>query len=185
MPALPATLENDAYAIYEDFDQFSYRAISHMMDNSELIWKLLKYNDNEAWKKADLTSEEKQALIYDGQDDASEFKVFMDTGISDVFVREDCIVRISPLSIYQENRTVGTLYIMMEVYSHFKVNHLSNYRTRVDMITRELLGIFNGAELGGIGRLNLDRMANINAKLEVAGQIPFKGRSIIFGNKSP
>lgn len=184
MPNLPAALNNDAYAKYPDFDLIPSRCISHMMSNSEIIWKLLKYEKPDAWEQADLTDDEKRELIYKGEDDASKYKVFLDTGISDVFTREDCIIRVSPDDILQETRTVGTVYVQFEVYSHFKVNHLSNLRTRTDMITTELLRIFNGSEILGIGRLNLTRSVNLNSKVHPAGQIPFKGRTLVFGNKS-
>ena len=45
----------NAYNIYEDFPRYSYKCIKYMMDNNELIWKLLKYNSPDAWEKSEPT----------------------------------------------------------------------------------------------------------------------------------
>jgi len=177
------------YAKYEDFDNYSYSIISYLMDNNEMIWKLLKYMTPDAWEQSNLTKVEKGALIYKGQEDGSKYRVFMDDGLPDVQTREDAILRISPYTMFPENRTVGTTMIRFECYSHFKVNHLSNYKTRIDMIVKEILGTLNGIVVptdsgGNIGRLHFDRLASTNARLETSGQIPFKGKVFYMGNKS-
>jgi len=174
---------NGAYNIYSGFSDFSYKCISYLMDNNELIWKLLKYKDPEAWDKANLTVAEKAALIYKGQEDTSTSNVFMDVGQPDAWTREDCILRISPHSIFPDNRTVGTMSMLFEIYAHYKCNHLSNYKVRIDWITEELIGLFNGVNIAGIGRLFMDRVALFDSRAIPGGQTPYKGRWMIFGNK--
>ena len=44
----------------------------------------------------------------------------------------------------------------MEIFSHYKINHMSNYQTRIDTIAEELLSTFNGADVGGIGLLSFN-----------------------------
>jgi len=181
-----AGFDRSGYATYEDFDNFSYTAIKYLMDNNETVWKLLKYTTPDAWDKPDLTVDEKASLIYNGSEDGTKYRIFMDDGLPDVQTREDCILRISPFSLKPENRTIGTLYMRFEVYSHWKINHLSNYKTRVDMISKNILGLFNGAEIGGLGRLTFNALqsAASQARMETSGQIPFKGKVFFFGNKS-
>jgi hypothetical protein len=70
------------------------------------------------------------------------------------------------------------------VFSHYKINHLSNYKTRVDYMVEQLLGTFNGANIGGIGLMSFDKMADQSSRLFQAGQIPFGGKQIIFSNYS-
>jgi len=174
-----------SYAQYEEFDNFSYNCIKYLMDNDEVVWKLLKYQTADAWDKPNLTPTEKRAMIYQGQDDTSLYKVFLDQGAPDVLTREDCIIRISPHSIFPENRVVGTISMIFEVYSNYHVNTLTNYKTRVDMITKRFIQVFNGAnEIGGIGRLFFDKMGSESNRLEWGGQSPWKGRWIIMSNKS-
>jgi hypothetical protein len=180
-----ATLTNEgSYATYTDFNKYSYNCISYLMDINETIWKLLYYDTPDAWNKADLTLAQKASLIYNGTDDASKARVFMDVGQPDVFTKEITIIRISPYSIFPENRSVGTVSIYFEVYSHYKANHLSDYTTRVDTITGEFLKTFNGAFVGGIGRLYFDRLGSQAVRAELGGQIPYRGKWIIMSNKS-
>ena len=155
-----------------------------MMDNNELIWKLLKYTDPDAWNKPNLTQDEKAALIYSGQQDSSKFNVFMDGKQPDVLVEEVTLVRIMPHYAVGLNRTLGYVEVSMEIFSHYKINHMSNYQTRIDTITEELLALFNGAELGGVGLMSFDKMADQSARLFQAGQIPFGGKQIIFSTYS-
>jgi len=172
-----------AYAQYEDFNTFSYKCIKYLMDNNEVIWKLLKYDTSDAWNRANLTKVEKSALVYNGSDDSTLFRVFMDMGQPDVHTREDTIIRIAPYSIFPENRTVGTLTMIFEVYCHYHINTLSNYTTRVDTIAMEFLKTFNGINIGGIGKLFFNRMGSQAPKMELSGQIPHKGKFILMSNK--
>jgi hypothetical protein len=172
---------------YNDFSQFSklsYTCIKHMMQNNELIWKLLKYTSPDAWSKPDLTQEEKGALVYAGQQDSSKFNVFMDGKQPDVLVNECTLVRIMPNYAIGMNRTIGVIEISMEVFSHYKINHLSNYSTRIDTIAGELLALFNGSDVGALGLMAIDRMIDQSSRLFQAGQIPFGGKQIIFATYS-
>lgn len=186
-----AHINEGSYAQYEGFDSYSYQCITYLMNNDELIWRLLKYKTPDAWEESvaqpNLTQEQKGGLIYNGTDDTSKFNVFLDMGSPDVITREDCILRISPHSIFPENRTIGTINIIFEVYSHYHINTMTNYKTRIDMVTKRLLQVFNGKIIPqlGIGRLYFDRLASEANRLEWAGQQPQKGRWIIMSNKSP
>ena len=179
-------INSGSYAQYNDFDSLAYICVKYLMENDEVIWKLLKYNDHEAWKKPDLTEAEKQALIYNGVDNTADSRVFLDIGQPDVLTAEICLIRVSPYSIFPENRIVGTISMMFEVYSHYKINHLSNYKTRLDMVAKRFLQVFNGANIeSGIGKLYFDRLGSESNRLENGGQLPFKGKWIIMSNKSP
>ena len=176
-------MDREGYSKYNGIDEFSYDCIKHLMENNEMVWKLLKYPTRDAYKEPDLTQEEKGELIYGGQDDSSLYHVFMDGGSPDVETTENRILRIVPFAIYPENKVVGTLTMSFEVYCHYKVNTLSNYKTRVDTITGEILKVFNGALIGGIGRLYFDRLASQSNRLSISGQLPFKGKQIFMSNK--
>jgi hypothetical protein len=174
-----------AYNTYDALPMMAYNCICRLMDENELVWKLLKYAHPDAWKQDNLTSEEKRAMIYTGQEDATKFRIFLDGGQPDVWTREDCILRISPYSIFPENRTIGTVTMIFEVFSHYKINHLSNYTTRVDVVIAELLKTFNGADgIGGIGKLAFDSLSNKEIRVATGGQIPFKGKWMLMSNKS-
>lgn len=179
-PNIGATAYND----FSEFDELPYNCIKHMVANNETIWKLLKYTDPDAWNKPSLTQEEKAALIYAGQPDTSKYNVFMDRKQPDVLMGEISLVRISTNFAAGLGRTLGYIEISMEVFSHYKINHMSNYKTRIDTITKELLGLFNGKDMGGLGLLTFDKTADQSARLFEAGQIPFGGKQIIFSTYS-
>lgn len=173
-----------AYNDFQGFSQISYNCIKYMMTNNELIWKLLKYSTPDAWNKTNLTQEEKAALIYAGQQDSSKYHVFMDGKQPDVLVDEIAMVRIMPQYAVGYNRTIGIIEVDMEVFAHYKINHLSNYTTRIDTIAGELLALFNGTLMGPLGYLAIDRMIDQSSRLFQAGQIPFGGKQIIFSTYS-
>ena len=172
---------------YNDFSQFSklsYVCIKELMVRNELVWKLLKYKSSDAWNRPELSQEEKAALIYAGQEDSSKYNVFMDGKQPDVLTEETTLLRIMPNFAVGLNRTVGYIEVIFEVYSHYKINHLSNYQTRVDTICEELLGLFNGIDVGGVGLMSFDQMADQSSRLFQAGQIPFGGKHIILSTYS-
>jgi hypothetical protein len=177
-------ISDGSYAQYEWFDDVAYNCYDYLMKNNEMIWKLLYYDTPDAWNRNDLTTAEKASLIYNGQDDLTVARAFMDTGQPDVWTKEICIIRISPHSVFPDNRVVGTLSVIFEVFCHYKTNHLSNYKTRIDMVTQNFIKTFNGVNLGGVGRLFFDRLASYDNRMETGGQLPFKGRWMIMSNKS-
>ena len=144
-----------------------------------MIWKLLKWTTSDAWKKTDLTPAEKAALIYSGQEDSSNYNVFMDVGQPDAFTREICMLRVSNWHITPKNRTVGILTVSFQIYSHYKINHLTNYKTRNDVIVEEILKTMNGAELkNGLGLFYFNGKRELTDRMINTGQIPFPGKQI-------
>lgn len=180
----PDIIGLSAYNNFGLFSKLSYNCIKYLMSNNELIWKLLKYTSPDAWNKSNLTQEEKAELIYAGQQDSSQYNVFMDTKQPDVLMKEVTMLRISPHYAVGVNRTVGYIEVSMEVFSHYKINHMSNYQTRIDTIAEELLALFNGCDIGGIGLLVFNKMADQSSRLFETGQIPFAGKQIIFSTFS-
>lgn len=182
-----SNIGKDAYNKFLHLPEFSYNAIEHLLKNNEIVWKLLKYTDPNAWKDdsdhPNLTQAQKGALIYAGQEDASLYRVFLDPGQDDVFTNEVCLIRISPYEFYPENRTVATVNMMFEVYCHYKINSLSDYQTRVIKITQQFIEMFNGKNIGGIGNLYYDRMGSQSIRSYLAGQLPFRGMASIFSTK--
>lgn len=174
-----------SYAFYKNFDSISENCITYLINNDEMIWKLLKYKTPDAWDKADLNQEQKAALIYDGSDNSADFNVFMDMGQPDVETTETCVIRIHPYNLYAPNRVISDIRIMMEVYSHYKINHLSNYKTRNDMIIQRFLQVFNGSTIEGLlGKMYIDDLGTYGTRMETGGQLPFRGKYVLFGSKS-
>jgi len=160
----------------------SYNCISYMLDNNEMIWKLLKYNTSDAWSQSDLTRTEKSALIYAGQANQTDFRVFMDVGADTALTEEMCILRITPAELHPTNHVIGNVVMLFECYCHYKINHMDNYTTRLNTITQQIIEVFNGQEIGGIGRLYFNAKSSSKCKMRVIGGIPWKGNAITFCN---
>jgi hypothetical protein len=174
-----------AYNQYKGLPLLPYACISHLLDVNETIFKLLYYSTPDAWNKTDLSSAIKRGLIYKGGEQMENYNIFVDSGQSDAWTTQRTVLCIYPISIESQNRSVGTISMCFEVYSHFLINQLSNYTTRIDTIIQQVIEEFNGYNLGELGRLEFDnRMGGIPQKMNEKGVAPYKGKYIILSTKS-
>lgn len=178
----------DSYNKFTDYPLFAYNCISHLIQDTdiELLWKLLYYNDRDAWKEdashPDLTRTQKSALIYEGSSDSTSYRVFLDFGIDDPWDVQAAQIRISPIGLEPTNYIVGHIIMALETYVHFSINTLSNYQTRVDTITQQLILSLNGANIKGFGKMYFDAKASRKCDTRVIGTIPWKGKRTIMCN---
>ena len=159
--------------------------VEYLMDNNELMWKLLYYNTNDAWSKSNLTKAQKSALIYDGSDSPENFRVFLDTGQDSAITEQISILRISTVSYVPRNHIIGYYELGIEVYSHYQINTLSNYQVRTDAIIASVIGTINGANIENTSRLFFDASKNPRCKVMTIGTAPFKGKGAILCTNSP
>jgi len=173
----------NAYATYNVLPEISYRILEHLMTNpeAEIIWKLLKYNDADAWKKGNLTQKEKANMIYNGMSNQDDFNVFLDFFMDEATNKEKSFLRIYPSSLYPTTRTYGICMVNIEVYIHSQINHLSNYTTRLDTIIQKLLEVLNGCDIGGVGVLFFDGDVTNYNRIITTGEKPYKGKVITMG----
>lgn len=172
----------EQYNSFENLPEVSYNIIKYLIDNEDEMWKMLKYNSPDAWDKPNLTKAEKGALVYAGQENETDYRVFMDVGNDNSWTIEACFVRISPATLLPANYVNGAMSIALEVYSHYKINTMSNYKTRIETVTRRLLKTLNGADIDSVGRLYFDLKASPSCKSVIIGSIPYKGRGIVMCN---
>ena len=181
-------LIKSSYSDLEEYPNLAYNSITHLMndENAEIIWKLLYYNDREAWKEdashPNLTVAQKRSLVYAGQENQEDFRVFLDLGMDDAWTAEACLIRISPLSLYPAARMIVSVSVALEVFCHFKLNTLSNHKTRIDSVTQAMIKSLNGTDIGGIGVFYFDARASRVCHSTQIGQIPYRGRRTIMSN---
>lgn len=170
--------DDNSYASYKILPTLSYNIISYLIlsENANLLWKLLKYNTSDAWNKANLTQDEKRALIYNGDAHSENYNVFLDFMLDNAVTDEKTILRIYPSYVYPTDRVTGICSINFEIFSHAKINHLSNYTTRVDDILQNLLEVLNGKDIGSLGVLYFDQEGDTNDKVTIIGNKPYKGK---------
>lgn len=173
------------YAQYDSYDKMSNNCIGYLIDNNEDIWKLMKYIDNDPLSHANLTKQEKREMIYCGQPDTTEFRVFLDRGQDDALTENQCILRVSPYTIHPVDYTNGKVSMLFEVYSGYKINHMTAndyYTTRVDCMIKNLILTLNGSDIAGLGRISLNKKQSYDNGTKSYGSIPWKGAWLIMSN---
>jgi hypothetical protein len=171
---------SQSYNTYANLPYLSYYIITHIVNNNEDIWKLLKYLDNNPLEKANLTREEKSELIYRGSGDANNFRVFSDWGVDDAITAQIPMLRISSLEVAPSSYVVGNQMIGFEIYAHYKINTLIDATSRTTRIVQQLLETLNGKNIDGIGKLFFDPKTRNNIRL--IGQINYKGLMLTMCN---
>jgi hypothetical protein len=178
--------DNEIY--YNQFDgleDMPYKIIEHMMENNEKIFKLLKYMDKDALDKPNLSQSEKAALIYKGEVDSTNSRIFIQSSTDDAFTNEIAQFRVYPDYIYPENHIVGKVYFVFEILTHNKINTLRDgYKTRIICMLNEVLRTFNGVDVNGVGSLFFDASASRNvttARQNIYNQKNYFGYSIVMG----
>lgn len=174
----------------QNFNKFTYlptipyKITSYLIANNDIIWRLLQYNDADAWKSdnqhPNLTKVQKGALIYDGIRKEVDCRVFLDQGQDDSFQEQACLLRISVLEAIPTNYIWGHISIGFEIFSHYKINILSNYQPRANMIAQQLIETLNGADIGeGVGRIYFDASKYSKSTMRIIGEEPYKGIAVL------
>lgn len=169
------------YNQYKLLPMMQYNIAEYLMLNNENIWKLLKYPENSALTKSDLTLPEKSKLIYQGEPDANGFRVFFTDYIDDSFTDQCSILRIFPEIITPKNAVLSTITFRIEVFSHVKIQMLNNYTTRNVALLQQVLETINGRPINGVGVLGFDRMGCPYDKsyLNISNSKNYTGYSIL------
>jgi len=176
----------EMYNNYSELPLISYNCAKYLLENNDLMWKLLYYTDPNAYKNdsdhPNLTTSQKGSLIYNGSPDETQFRVFFDIGQDDAWTGSSCILRIAPFDINPTNHIYGNVSMIFQCYATYKINTLSNYNTRTIKVIQQVLETLNGSDIGGIGRLYFDSRASRYCNMKVGGQINFKSYNLIMCN---
>lgn len=153
--------------------------VEYLIANNETVFKLLYWNSPDAWNKANLTTAEKRALVYNGTGPVEDYRIFLDTGQDSSMTEQISILRISVLEFEPRNHIIGYISVLIEVYCHYLLNSLSNYTIRTDAIIQSVLSTINGAEIANTSRLYFDASQNRRSKLFTIGTSPYKGKGAL------
>jgi len=175
-------IRKEEYNKFTNVPLLPYNCIKYLMDNNETLWKLLKYPTNDAWSKTNLTTAEKADLIYAGEIDATNYRVFIGKGLDQSWTEQACILRVSSIDITPTNYIFGLVTMAFEIYCHYSITTLSNYTDRIDSCVQSILETLNGSEITGLGRLFFDSRITGKNRISVIGEIPFKGKVLLMSN---
>ena len=148
-----------SYNQYDGLQNFTLLIIQHLMLNNEDIWKLLKYDTQDALEKPNLTREEKAKPIYPGASggDMDDYRVVRTPYLDDLTTNQQAQLRVYLESITPDTRLYGTVDVNIEVICHVKMIELNDYQNRAESIVWQVIKTLNGADVGGIGKLFFDR----------------------------
>lgn len=72
-------VNNYTINIFQQMPNIPQNCCYKLINENEIVWKLLKYNTNDAWKMPNLTRDEKISLIYPGTPEYEEdYNVYFD-----------------------------------------------------------------------------------------------------------
>nr|DAT88315.1 MAG TPA: hypothetical protein [Caudoviricetes sp.] len=147
------------YNKYDGLQNLTLYVIQYLMLNNEDIWKLLKYDTQDALERPNLKREEKAALIYRGNSggDMDDYRVFRTPYLDDITTSQQAQLRVYLESITPDTLVYGTVDINIEVLCHVKMIELNDYQNRIESLVWQVLKTLNGVEVGGIGKLFFDR----------------------------
>ena len=148
------------YNTFEKLPLMQYKIIEQLMLNNEDLFKMLKYNENNCLDRPNLTLEEKSALIYPGDIDSSNYRIFLDFFTDDSFTEQCSLLRIYPYFISPPNRVISDITFCIEFLSHNKITQLNNYTNRNVYAFQQIIETINGTDVSGVGLLSFDRTGN-------------------------
>lgn len=155
----------DTFRDYNRLNQLpnlSINIINCLLDNNETIWKLLKYETNDALDKPNLTSDEKTNLIYDGSGEEENYRVFT-KGISSNAQENNCTqLRVFVWKVTPVDHIKSRVDMAIQIISHTSILTLNNYQNRNELLFQQLVATLNGAYINGVSQLVFDKKSNSN-----------------------
>ena len=180
-----------AFNNFEEMPEFPYRIIEVLLQDKsqevENFWKLLKYTDQEALDKNNLTMKEKKALIWSGQSTEQDYNIFLKPLIGSSM---DTAEAQTQLRLYRYNTTPTNQY---EAIICFEADFITNEKTslvrynkilceRTDIMESLFLSIMNGRDIkigSGVLTFNRTLSRSCNSQLNIGNSKSFYGRSLI------
>lgn len=147
--------EDGVYAKFNNFPYFQKKILEYLFPDED-FWKLLYYLTPNALDKQNLTTVQKQSLVYRSLNNTypqntTNYRVFLNDLSDDLWPEESAIVRITLSTIVPENKTKGTLTFDIDVLTHIKIDTLDSDRSRKVCLLSNILGTLNGADIKGVG----------------------------------
>lgn len=177
--------QKESYNKLELLPDLPYKVLARLMEDerAELIWKLLKYNENDAYSKPNLTLKQKSELIYNGNGNISKYNVFLDPYADEATVEQKVFFRIYNGNNYPEDYIKSIQEVVFEVYCHPALSVLKNYQNRIDAIIQCIFETLNGADTGQLGHLFYNDSTKANCKILILGTKPYKGKYFVLGTR--
>ena len=174
-----------AFNRFVNLDSIEDRIINFLINsktkNAERIWKLLKYGTIDALNNDNLTRKEKSDLIYRGEAEQTNKRVFMQSYLDDAFTVQCSLLKIYIDSVVPINHLISNVNIGIDIMSHSKTQIVYNdamddienpdtyreiesqivYKNRNSLLLKCILAELNGANIEGIGQMQFNQKASV------------------------
>lgn len=182
------------YMAFNDFaemPQIPYKVIATLLTEkskeAENFWKLLKYTEQDALEKDNLTYDEKFALVWRGDSIEQNYNVFLKPLVGSSL---DTAEAQTQLRVFRYTTMPTNQY---EAIICFEVNFITHEKTalvyqdgylceRTDLMESLFLNIMNGRDIeigSGIITFNREFSRSCNSQLNIGNSKSFYGRSLV------
>lgn len=139
-----------------------YNIIYHLAqdDKAEDLWKLLKYNTEDALGKPNLTLSEKMSLVCKNNADQNSYNIFLTRLIEDEQIAERSILKLYKMNTTPEDNIKAVCVYAFDILTGAK-SSIVEYNgipcSRLDVIEAILVQSLNGIDVNGVGYLQYNR----------------------------
>lgn len=180
-----------AFNNFKEMPQLPYKVVTTLLTDesksAEDFWKLLKYVDNDALFKPNLTYEEKMELIWDGNSLEQNYNVFLKPLIGSSLDNAEAQTQLRvfrfttmPTSRFEAVMTIEADFITNEKTCLVYQDGILCERT--DVMESLFLDVMNGRDIEiGSGVVMFDRelSRSCNSQLNIGNSKSFYGRSLV------
>lgn len=180
-----------AFNNFKEMPQLPYKVVTTLLTDesksAEDFWKLLKYVDNDALSKPNLTYEEKMELIWDGNSLEQNYNVFLKPLIGSSLDNAEAQTQLRvfrfttmPTSRFEAVMTIEADFITNEKTCLVYQDGILCERT--DVMESLFLDVMNGRDIEiGSGVVMFDRelSRSCNSQLNIGNSKSFYGRSLV------
>lgn len=150
-----ANIMNSPSANYNNFygsSYIPYNIIQHLFLDED-IWKLLYYTTSDALEQPNLTAKQKAALVWTGQDDQENYRVFLTQMQENVTTVQSVVLRLYKQRVRPVDVSHGVILYTLEIDCKTKLGMLNDCRSRLDVLWDEAMKMIVGKDVGGLGML--------------------------------
>ena len=113
---------------YTNLDSVEWRIIDALVKNeskyAKMLWKMLKYNNEDCLFSDELTNQEKYKLVYRNNGESSKYKVFMLPFIDDGWTEQSARLNVYVSRVSPENYVSSKVDVTLEIIVHNKINNI-------------------------------------------------------------
>jgi hypothetical protein len=172
-----------AYNRYSNLDNIEWKIIQYLINSkskyANYLWKILKYDTEDCLVQPDLTKEEKLALVYRNNGDATQYRVFMSPFVDDAWEVQSSHLHIYVWGINPQSHLTGKVHVCFECIIHNKISNIygdaseynpqtnpveldengesvTEYKNRATEMLKDVIATLNGEMINAIGTMQFN-----------------------------